>query len=285
MALPPIDIDWLLHAALNEDLGKGDLTSSLLLPPTQQATARIVARESLTVCGIELAQRIFLMVEPLLDCRVQAEDGQQVGAGASLLEIEGSARAILAAERTALNMLGRLCAVASLTHQYVEAIKGTNAIILDTRKTLPGYRALDKYAVQTGGGRNHRMGLDDGVLIKDNHIALCGSVTAAVQQARAGVPVLTRIEAECETIQQVEEALDARADMVLLDNMSTEQLREVVALVDNRTTLEASGNISLENVRSVAETGVHYISVGKLTHSAPNRDIGLDMALEEQAVS
>ncbi len=271
---------WLIEAALVEDIGRGDLTEELLVPPEQEGRMVMTAREPLVVCGLELAARVFMAIDGNLQCGAAVQEGQKVDAGQALFEVKGSARHILAGERTALNFMGRLSAVATQTHRYVDAVAGTGAIILDTRKTLPGYRALDKYAVRVGGGQNHRMRLDDGVLIKDNHIALCGGVKEALHRARKGVPALTRIEVECDSIEQVREAVEAGAEMILLDNMTKEQVREAVSVAGGKAYLEASGGVTLENVRALAETGVHYISVGALTHSAPNVDIGLDMAMD-----
>jgi len=215
-----------------------------------------------------------------IQCSSKVEDGQLLNAGEVLLEVNGNARAILAAERTALNFLARFCAVATLTRQYVQAVAGTNAIILDTRKTIPGFRMLDKYAVRIGGARNHRMRLDDGILIKDNHIAIYGSIEAAIQQARENAPSLVKIEVECDNLEQVQAAANAQADVILLDNMTYEQMRTAVEMVNGACKLEASGNMSLERVREVAETGVDFISVGRLTHSANNVDIGMDIKLQ-----
>ncbi len=276
-ALP--ECDGLIQAALMEDVGTGDLTGMLLIPQSQAGRLVMVAREKLVVCGLELAARVFLMLDPALQCAAAVSEAQHVEAGQELLEVTGSARSILAAERTALNFLCRLSAVATHTARYVNAIQGTGARILDTRKTLPGYRLLDKYAVRVGGGHNHRLRLDDGVLIKDNHIALCGSVAEAIRRARDGAPALTRVEVECDTLEQVAEALEAGAEMIMLDNMTLDQLREAVALSAGRAYLEASGGVNLETVHAIAQTGVHYISVGALTHSAPNVDIGLDISL------
>lgn len=270
----------LIHAALLEDIGRGDLTGTVLIPASQQARLVMTAREPLTVCGLEMVARVFMTLDGALHCGAAVEEGQQVAAGQQLVEVRGNARSILAAERTALNFFARLSAVATHTRRFVDAVVGTGAVILDTRKTIPGYRTLDKYAVRIGGGRNHRMRLDDGVLIKDNHIALCGGVAAAFERARASVPVLTRIEVECDTLGQVREALSAGAEMILLDNMPLPTLKEAVTLAAGRAYLEASGGVTLANVRAIAETGVHYISVGALTHSAPNVDIGLDIAMQ-----
>jgi nicotinate-nucleotide pyrophosphorylase (carboxylating) len=280
MPLQESDFAGLIDVALAEDIGHGDLTSDLTVPPDQQARLEMVAREPLVAAGIGLAARVFERVDPSLQAQLLVTDGYAVDAGASLLEVSGNARSILLAERTALNFLGRMCGVATLTAAYVKAVEGTSTRILDTRKTLPGWRMLDKYAVRMGGGHNHRLRLDDGILIKDNHIALSGGITLAVARARAGAPALTMIEVECDTLEQVKEAIAAGADMILLDNMSLEQLREAVALGHGRVRFEASGNATLERVRSIAETGVDAISVGRLTHSAPQVDIGLDIRFD-----
>lgn len=272
--------EWLIQAALMEDIGRGDLTGDALISPGTHARLVMTAREELVVCGLELAARVFMALDGALECGAAVQEGQRVKAGQALVEVKGSARSILAAERTALNFLCRLSAVATQTRRYAEAVAGTGAIILDTRKTLPGHRLLDKYAVRVGGGRNHRMRLDDGVLIKDNHIAVCGGVAEAIARARHVTPILTRIEVECDTPEQVREAVAAGAEMILLDNMPLDHLRESVAVAKGRAYLEASGGITLANVREIAETGVHFISVGALTHSAPHVDIGLDVALD-----
>lgn len=273
------ECEWLIQAALMEDVGRGDLTSDLLIPASQQGRLVMTAREELVACGIELVARVFMAIDGALQCGAAVGEGQRVKAGQALVEVKGSARSILAAERTALNFLSRLSAVATQTRRYADAVAGTGTVILDTRKTLPGYRQLDKYAVRVGGGRNHRMRLDDGVLIKDNHIALCGGVAEAIARARHGTPALTRIEVECDTLDQVREALAAGAEMILLDNMPPATLREAVAITEGRAYLEASGGVTLANVREIAECGVHFISVGALTHSAPHVDIGLDVVL------
>jgi nicotinate-nucleotide pyrophosphorylase (carboxylating) len=278
MPLQESDFAGLIDAALLEDVGHGDLTSELTIPADQQASLIMTARQTLVVAGIGIAARVFERVDPSLQYEIPVNDGYEIDAGAALLEVRGNARSILLAERTALNFLGRLCGVATLTSAYVKAVEGTKARILDTRKTLPGWRMLDKYAVRMGGGHNHRLRLDDGVLIKDNHIAISGSITVAIERARAGAPALTMIEVECDTLEQVKEAIAAGADMILLDNMSPAQLREAVALGNGRTRFEASGNVTLETIRSIAETGVDAISIGRLTHSAPQVDIGLDIA-------
>lgn len=267
----------LILAALQEDIGTGDLTGNAVIAEGVQGRFAFVARVPLVVSGLALLPTIFAMVDPSITVELEAEEGEEVASGKRLALVEGPARSLMAAERTALNFLQRMSGVATLTSHYVEAVEGTGAHIVDTRKTIPGWRHLDKYAVSCGGGQNHRIGLYDGVLIKDNHIAIAGSVTLAVERARATTPLLTKIEVECDTIAQVKEAVAAGADMVLLDNMAPETLREGVAIARAAGTLtEASGNVSLETVRTIAETGVDYISVGKLTHSAPAVDIGLD---------
>lgn len=269
----------LLSQALAEDIGRGDITSNLILETETQAEFVISNRSPLVICGLNLAIRIFDHVDMNVKTYSAFADGNLAEAGAVLLSGSGSAKSILAAERTALNLLQHLSGIATLTRSYVEKISGTNATILDTRKTLPGLRDLQKYAVKTGGGRNHRLRLDDGVLIKDNHISVCGSITEAVRRARAGAPSLTKIEVECDTLAQVEEALSVKADVIMLDNMTNDQLREAVKIVNGRVLLEASGNVSMETVRAIAETGVDFISIGKLTHSAPACDIGLDIVM------
>ncbi len=267
----------LLVAALQEDIGMGDITSNAVIADGVQARFAFVAREPLVASGMPILPQLFAVLDGTMMCELIAEDGEEVPAGAKLAIIDGPARSLLAGERTALNLLQRMSGVATLTSRYVEAIEGTSARIVDTRKTIPGWRHLDKYAVACGGGQNHRIGLYDGVLIKDNHIAIAGSVTLAVERARAETPLLTKIEVECDTLDQVKEAIAASADIILLDNMPLDILREGVAMARaSHIATEASGNVSLETVRAIAETGVDYISVGKLTHSTPAVDIGLD---------
>lgn len=273
----PGDFQWLIEAALTEDIGRGDITSQAVIIPGTQARMRMVSREPLVVSGLDVAIQVFLTMTPEISSMPYVNDGDKAESGTLLLEVAGDAGIILAAERTALNFLSRMSGVATLTRQYVDAIAGTKAVILDTRKTLPGWRALDKYAVRCGGGRNHRMRLDDGVLIKDNHIAYAGGVTSALREAKSTVPSLTKIEIECDTLDQVKEAASEGADIILLDNMNPDQLKQAVALVAGRAKLEASGGVNLQTVRAIAETGVDYISVGALTHSARSVDIGLDI--------
>ena len=280
---PDIDIRTLISAALAEDIGPGDITSNATIPADLQAKFAMNARAELVVSGLVYVPVVFSMIDPRVKVELLVREGDKVAPGTTLATISGPARVLLVGERTALNLLQQLSGVATLTRQYVDAVTGTGAKILDTRKTIPGWRALQKYAVKCGGGTNHRMGLYDAVLIKDNHIVCAGGVGAAVKAARAAVAPGITIEVECDTLPQLDEALVAGVDIVLLDNMSNDQLREAVSKVraHNAATAqavktEASGNVSLATVRAIAETGVDYISVGKLTHSAVAVDIGLD---------
>ncbi|MDQ4135523.1 MAG: carboxylating nicotinate-nucleotide diphosphorylase [Pseudomonadota bacterium] len=274
----PFSVDRLIDLWLIEDIGSGDLTAQVMIEAAERGRFVMNAREAIVIAGIEVAAGVFRRYDP--ECRVAAlvRDGDRVQEGAVLLEVEGPARSILTCERTALNVLQRLCAVATETARYVAAIEGTGARLIDTRKTTPGLRMLEKHAVTCGGGLNHRLGLDGGVMIKDNHIAVCGSIAAAVERARRSLPVLTKLEVECDRLDQVREALAAGADVIMLDNMSVEHMREAVRIVDRRVPLEASGGIRLDTIRAVAETGVTYISTSKITQSAPAIDIGLDEA-------
>ena len=270
----------LVRAALDEDIGGGDATSLATIDPEATSSARMVARQSLVVAGIELAEIAFREVFPKVEVTRRVNDGSSAGSKDVLLEVTGNTRALLTAERVSLNFVQRLSGVATLTAKYVEAVRGTRAQILDTRKTTPGLRRLEKYAVTCGGGKNHRFGLFDMVLIKDNHLAALkgerpNAIAAAVQRARQNYPDL-KVEVETDTLEQVQQAVDARADVILLDNMSVEQLRQAVHLVAGRAKTEASGGVTLATVRSIAETGVDMISVGALTHSATAVDIGLD---------
>ena len=277
---PPSPIVYrpLVHAALREDLGDaGDITSEAVVPAAAPATAAIVARRAGTLAGIEPALWAFRLLDPTLTIDVKVHDGERFEAGTTLATIAGSARAILAGERTALNLLARLTGIATATAAFVAAVEPYRAAISCTRKTTPGLRALEKYAVRAGGGVNHRFGLYDAVLIKDNHIAVAGGVTAAVRAARAGTGHLVKVEIEVDTLAQLREALAAGADAILLDNMSLEQMREAVAVTAGRALLEASGSVRLDTVNAIAATGVDVISVGSLTHSAPALDIGLDI--------
>lgn len=270
-------IDHLITFALAEDIGVFDSTSVLTIPEEAEISFAIRAREPMVLCGAEIASRVFDKVALGIHKYMYHEEGGWIKAGDILLGGQGNARVIFAAERVVLNLLRQTCGVATFTRQLVEKISGTKAKILDTRKTIPGLRALQKYAVRVGGGVNHRYRLDDGILIKDNHIHVCGSVAEALRRVRSNAPESVRVEVECDTLSQVQEALEGKADIILLDNMTTQQLKEAVALVQGRALLEASGNISLETVLPVAQTGVDYISVGKLTHSPLSVDIGLDL--------
>lgn len=270
------EVSRIIQVALAEDVGAGDITSQLIIPESTRATTRMVAREAMVVCGLFVAEAVFKTVDASLQVTINASEGAPVQAGSALMEITGSARSTLTAERVALNLVQRMCGVATLTEQYVREVSGTHAIVLDTRKTMPGLRVLDKYAVRCGGGQNHRLRLDDAVLIKDNHIAVAGGIAAALACVTAGNHQALSVEVECDTLAQVEEALACGATRLLLDNMSLDVLQAAVALAQGKATTEASGNVSLDTIRAIANTGVNYISVGRLTHSVRNVDIGLD---------
>lgn len=280
MTLPAgFDLDDFVARTLAEDLGSGgDVTSNATIPADARFAAQMNCREPIVVAGLEIAIGFFqaLDAEVLID--VIADDGQRVDAGTVLMRLAGNARAMLAAERSALNTLQHLSGIATLTRQYIDAIAGTGAILLDTRKTIPGLRVLEKYAARMGGAQNHRMRLDDGVLIKDNHVAVCGGVAQAVERAKAANTGL-QVQVEVDRIDQIEPALAAGADRLLLDNMPPPILCEAVALVSGRVPLEASGGVRLDTIRAIAESGVDYISVGRITQSAPAVDIGLDYSL------
>lgn len=266
-----------VRVALQEDEAFNDVSTIATVVSTRHVRSAIVARRSGVVAGIPLAVEAFRLLDPSITIRIEAEDGTRVPAGAMVMALTGHARGMLSAERTALNYMQRLSGIATLTCRFVDAIKGTGAQILDTRKTTPGWRTLEKYAVRAGGGTNHRLDLRSGVLIKDNHLAaIGGDIAMAVSRARHIAMPGTPIQVECDTISQVDAAVEAGADWVLLDNMSLEQLREAVARCRGRVITEASGGVTLDTVRSIAETGVDRISVGALTHSAPALDLGLD---------
>jgi len=281
---PPLPPDLLdaIRRALAEDLGPGDATTDSIVPAEAAMRGRIIAKQDGVVAGLDVAQAVYEMVDARIDFQAQAGEGEAVARGRVLALVSGPARGLLTAERTALNFLGRMSGIASLTRQFVEAVAGTKAVILDTRKTAPGLRAADKLAVKRGGGQNHRIGLYDMVLIKDNHIDFAGSITAAVERARAGAPGL-EIEVEARTLDHVREALALGIERILLDNMTPETMAEAVKMRDAfvRATqvsplLEASGNVTLETVRRIAGTGVDYISSGALTHSAKVFDVSFD---------
>lgn len=266
----------LIDAALAEDLGAGDVTTEALVPPTAEAEAVLRTRLAGVIAGLGVAEAVFRRLDPQVVFEQGVAEGEEVVAGTVLATVRGRARALLSGERVALNFLQHLSGIATFTRAYVRAIAGTRARIVDTRKTTPGLRMLEKYAVRVGGGHNHRFGLSDGVLVKDNHLTVVGSLTQAIRRARQKVHHLLRVEVEVESLDQVREALAAGADILLLDNMSLEALREAVRLAQGRALTEASGGITLDNVAAVAATGVDFISVGALTHSAPALDIGLD---------
>jgi len=278
--LPSAIVREIVRRALREDVGRGDVTTLATVSERASARAAMVARESLVVAGVGLAEATFRALSPRVRVRQHVADGQNLRAGSRILSVEGPARAILTAERVALNLLQRLSGVATLTARFVAAVAGTGTIILDTRKTTPGLRRLEKYAVKCGGGENHRIGLFDLVLVKDNHLAALrkarpNPIAAAVQRARACYPKL-KVEVEADTLEQVMQAVAAGADIILLDNMTVRQLAAAVRLVAGRAQTEASGGVSLDTVRRIAETGVDFVSVGALTHSARAVDIALD---------
>ncbi len=263
--------------ALEEDLGRaGDITTDLTVPPERRLQAILVARKPGTIAGLIAAECAFALVDQKLDVKIATPDGSAVAAGTALVLIEGSARSILTAERVALNFAGHLSGIATATRALVEAVAGTKARIVCTRKTTPGLRVLEKYAVRCGGGFNHRFGLDDAVLIKDNHLVAAGGIKPAIERVRAGLGHMAKIELEVDSLAQLEEALSLNVDTVLLDNFSVDDLKRAVTTAKGRAVLEASGNVTLATVRAIAQTGVDYISSGAITHSAPNLDVALD---------
>ena len=280
MALPDgFNLDDFVQRVLAEDLGQGgDVTSRATIGEDARFTAAMNARQEIVVAGIEIAAAFFRALDPAVEIELLVADGDWTGKGATLMRLGGRARAMLSAERSALNTLQHLSGIATLTRQYVDAIAGTGAVLLDTRKTVPGLRLLGKYAARMGGAQNHRMRLDDGVLIKDNHVAACGGVAEAVRRAKAA-DIGLQVQVEIDRIDQIEPALAAGADRLLLDNMDPAELREAVRLVAGRVPLEASGGVTLETIRFLAETGVDFISVGRITQSAPAVDIGLDYSI------
>ena len=275
--LPDLIIEPIVRAALVEDLGRaGDITSLACIDADARLSARFAGRQAGVVAGLACARLAILALDPAARFETLVQDGDVLAPGAVLARVDANARALLSAERVALNLLGRLSGVASLTAAYVAAVAGTSARIVDTRKTTPGLRALEKYAVRCGGGVNHRFGLDDAILIKDNHVAACGGVGEAIRRARAAAGHLVKVEAEVDSLAQLDEALAERPDVIMLDNFTLDDLREAVARAKGQVVLEASGGVNLTTVRAIAETGVDVISVGALTHSAPVLDIGLD---------
>ncbi len=267
------DAERVVQLAVEEDLGAGDLTTERVIPAGATCRTELLLKEPGVVCGLAVAEAVFRALDPDIRFEQLASDGDRFDTPASVAALSGAAGPILTGERTALNFLGRLSGIATLTRRFADAVEGTGATVLDTRKTTPGLRALEKYAVRCGGGQNHRFGLYDGILIKDNHLKVAGSITAAVERARNGVPV----QVEAETLDDVREALAAGADSILLDNMSPAELAEAVAEVGGRARLEASGGVSLETIREIAETGVDFVSIGALTHSARSLDVSLEV--------
>jgi nicotinate-nucleotide pyrophosphorylase (carboxylating) len=281
MDLPKHIIHEIVERALREDVGGGDVTTLATIPAGARAEAQVVMREAGVVAGLPVLEAVFRQVDPLLSITLQAREGDHAGAGAVVAVVSGAARSILTAERVALNLFQRMCGVATITARYADLIADLPTKILDTRKTTPGLRALEKYAVRVGGGVNHRFGLYDAVMLKDNHLALLAAhgidTAEAVRRAKAGVGPLVVVEVECESVEEAQMAADAGADIILLDNMPPAQLRQAVTAINGRVPLEASGGITLETIRAVAETGVDYISVGALTHSARALDISLEL--------
>ncbi len=276
-SLPDVMLEPLVRAALLEDLGRaGDLTTDAIVPAEARARLTIRARQPGTLAGIDLARLAFRLIDPAITLRVDKPDGSALRPGDVVGMLEGPARGLLTAERTALNFVCRLSGIASVTAAIATAIRHTRAQVVDTRKTTPGLRAIEKYAVRVGGGGNHRFGLDDAVLIKDNHVAIAGGIRPAIERAKAGVGHLVKIEVEVDTLAQLREALDVGVDAVLLDNMAPPMLAEAVAMVDGRALTEASGRVTPETAPAIAEAGVDLISVGWITHSAPVLDLGLD---------
>ena len=273
----PLLLEPIVRRALEEDLGRaGDLTSELVVPAERRAKALIVAREAGRIAGLICAETAFRLLDASLVFCLELHDGSDAKTGAILATVEGSARSILAGERVALNFVGRLSGIATQTRALVNAVAGTKARIVCTRKTTPGLRLLEKYAVRCGGGFNHRFGLDDAVLIKDNHIVAAGGIANALERARAGTGHMVKIEIEVDTLEQLDEALRNGADTIMLDNMSTDEMKRAVEMAKGRAVLEASGKVTLETVHAIAETGVHYISSGAITHSARCLDVALD---------
>ena len=272
-------LERLLDAALEEDVGQGDITSRAVLPAKRQAVCKIRAKSELIVAGLPLVPRLYSRLG-VVEVKQLVADGAAVQPGTVLVVAKGDARALLTGERTVLNLLQHLSGIATLTRRCVDALEGSHCVVRDTRKTMPGLRILEKYAVRLGGGTNHRLRLDDGVLIKDNHVDLVGGVGPAVRAARRALPT-HEIEVECRTIEEVNEALETGADVILLDNMASEQLARAVATIAGRARVEASGGITPERVREIADLGVDYIAMGCLTHSAPAADLSMDVAWDE----
>ena len=268
-------IGKLIEEALFEDIGPGDITSEAVIPEEATSTAEIIAKQDMVLAGVLIAREVFRKLDPWVQFTPLAHDGGRVQSGSIIAQVQGRTRMLLAGERVALNLMQHLSGIATNTSRYVDALKGSRAEILDTRKTLPGLRALEKYAVRMGGGRNHRFGLYDGILIKDNHIKAAGGIIKAMAGIRKKVHPLLKIEVEVKTLDEVREAMAAGATMVLLDNMPPALMKQAVGIIGERVLVEASGNVTLDNVKSIAETGVDFISSGSLTHSAPAADISM----------
>lgn len=275
--LPLWYIDETVRRALVEDVGKGDLTTNALVPENARAQGVIYSKAHGILAGMSAAERTFQYLDPQIEINWELVDGSRLVPGSVIARVKGKGRALLTAERVALNFLQRLSGIATATREILKILEGTKAQLIDTRKTTPGLRLLEKYAVRAGGGCNHRLGLDDGVLIKDNHIKIAGGIKEAIRRAKAGVPHTIKIEVEVESLAQLKDALDAGADIIMLDNMSLDTMREAVRITAGRVPLEASGGISKETIRKVAETGVDLISVGAVTHSAKALDISMDI--------
>lgn len=273
--IEPSVIRNIIDAALNEDIGPGDLTTNSVLNGSERGEASAIAKGGLVVAGIQVFEAVFLRLDPSISFSAKFQDGQRAEKGSLLAELSGNLGTILKAERTALNLFQRMCGIATAARAFVDEVKGTKAVIVDTRKTAPGLRVLDKYSVTAGGGKNHRFGLYDGILIKDNHIEASGGISAAVGRARQKAPHTSKIEVETKNLDEVREALACGADTIMLDNMGVDEMRLAVSLIAGRALVEASGNISLANVREVALTGVDLISAGALTHSVQAADISL----------
>ncbi|MDD3801046.1 MAG: carboxylating nicotinate-nucleotide diphosphorylase [Desulfuromonas thiophila] len=269
------EVDEIITRALREDIGTGDVTTRATVPPGRQARAQLVAKDDFVLCGIEVARQVFSRLDSDICFEALKSDGSRVGRGEVLAWLKGDAAQLLQGERVALNLLQRMSGIATTTAAYVAAVTGSNATIVDTRKTMPGLRVLDKYAVRVGGGQNHRTSLYDGVLIKENHIAAAGGIVPAVQRARTQVPHTLKIEVETRDLDEVRQALEVGADIIMLDNMNLEQMREAVTLIGDRALTEASGGVNLDRVAAIAATGVRLISVGALTHSVRAADISL----------
>jgi nicotinate-nucleotide pyrophosphorylase (carboxylating) len=270
-------LDKIIETALQEDIHTGDLTTQAVVPKSRAISARLVAKESMILCGLDVAARVFHYLDPSITFTPQYDEGSLVTTGSTIAVIEGEAALLLQGERVALNLMQRMCGIATMTSQYVKTVKGTKARVVDTRKTTPGLRQLEKYAVRIGGGNNHRTGLYDGVLIKENHITAAGGISVAIRRARDYIPHTLKIEIETETLDQVKEALDSGADIIMLDNMDNETMKQAVSLIAGKALVEASGGVNLDTIRGIAETGVDLISVGALTHSARAMDISMLM--------